>query len=130
MAIERDKREIIRVGKASYAITIPKKLRGELGIDLSELIELVKYSDSIVMFLPLRGEGEQKEVTGLRITLDANKKIPKQLIEEVISRRSKPLCREPASIADFLAVMRMTSDPEFSRLVLEYREAEKSGASA
>jgi len=47
-------------------------------------------------------------------------------IEEVISRRRKPLCRELAPIVNFLAVMRMASDPEFSRLVQEYREAERS----
>ncbi len=82
MALEKEKRKILRVGEASYAITIPKKWCRELGIGVGDLVELEKHEDSIIVRPPK--EKTVEEAIGLRIALDATRRNTKQLVEEVI----------------------------------------------
>lgn len=83
MALEKERRKILKVGEASYAVTIPKRWCRELGLEVGDIVELEKYENSIVL-RSLR-EKEAKEPSGLRIALDASRRNTKQLVEEVIS---------------------------------------------
>lgn len=47
-------------------------------------------------------------------------------IKEILSKRRKALHKKMSPVIDFLAVMRMVSYPEFSKLVSRYRELEGS----
>lgn len=82
MALEKERRKILKVGEASYAVTIPKRWCRELGLEVGDVVELEKYEDFIVL-RSLR-EKKVKESSGLRIALDASRRNTKQLVEEVI----------------------------------------------
>ncbi len=82
MALERERRKVLRVGEASYAVTIPKRWCRELGIGVGDLVELEKHEDSIILRPPR--EKLSEEPSGLRIALDATRRSTKQLVEEVI----------------------------------------------
>ncbi len=82
MALEKERRKVLRVGEASYAITIPKKWCRELGIEVGDLVELEKHEDTIIVRPPR--EKVSEEPLGLRIALDATRRSTKQLVEEVI----------------------------------------------
>jgi len=82
LALEKERRKILKVGEASYAVTIPKRWCRELGIEIGDVVELEKHEDSIILRSPR--EKEVKEPSGLRIALDASRRNTKQLVEEVI----------------------------------------------
>ncbi len=82
MAPDEETRKILKIGEASYAVTLPKKWCRELGIDVGDFVRLEKHEDSIVLRSPRRKEQESR--FNLRIALDAFRRNTKQVVEEVI----------------------------------------------
>lgn len=73
---------------------------------------------------------EAIETLGLRVDRDTLASmlsrylaLKSKSLEEVLSRRRRPLCREVAPVVEFLAVMRMASTEEFASLLEEFRRA-------
>lgn len=81
--LEVERRKVIRVGEASYAITLPKKWCSDLGIMPGATINLIKSQEAIVI-KPLDEGGLDHEVKGPRIAIDGTRRNVKQLAAEII----------------------------------------------
>ncbi len=107
--IEKYYRATARIFLVSYLVFESEEFEEEVRDIVSEAMEVFGLKMDYEEFVDL-----------MRTYLS----LKSRALEEVLSRRRKTPHKRMTPIIDFLAVMRMASYPEFSKLVSRYREME------
>ncbi|RLE62376.1 MAG: hypothetical protein DRJ38_09710 [Thermoprotei archaeon] len=107
--VEKYYRATARIFLVSYLVFESEEFKKEVRDIVTETIEVFGLKMNEKEFMDL-----------MRMYLS----LKSRALEDILSKRRKSLHRKMTPIIDFLAVMRMASYPEFSKLVSRYRELE------